>query len=169
MLFSRTTYREMEDSAAPLEVCVELQGSLEVSVLIDIEFQTDTATSQDFTNFNSVTGFTFNAGSVTTQCLQLVIEEDGVLENEEVFRIILSSPDEEVDIEDGVVEVTILDTSELIVGFESTSEAITEGGSLSICISIFSGRLANEFVLPLVIDIASGQGIVCFMHNYNIA
>lgn len=149
----------MEDSVAPLVVCIELQGSLEVSVLVDIEFQTDTATSQDFTNSDSVNGFTFNAGSENSRCFQVIIEEDELLENEEFFRIILSSPDEEVDIEDGIVEVTILDTSELVVGFESTSDSISEGGSLSICIRIFSGRLADEFVLPLKVDLSSGQGI----------
>ena len=158
-LFTQAMYREMEDSVVPLLVCVELQGSLEVSVQVDIEFQTDTATSQDFTNVDNITGFIFNAGSVNSQCFQVIIEEDELLENEEFFQISLSSPDEEVDIHDGVVEVTILDTSELFIGFESTADSISEGGSLSICIRIFSGRLANGFVLPLKVDLPSGQGI----------
>lgn len=155
--FAGSTFTVTEGSLELTEVCVELQGDLGISITVNINFAEDTASFQDFTNMN--TNFTFSSTSSNPQCLELDIISDDLLESEERFNIELSSPDSGVvEIVGGNAEVIVLDSSELVVGFVSPNGTVTEGGMFSACVRIFSGGLAEQFILPLTIEVSAGQG-----------
>lgn len=138
-------------------MCVQLTGQLEIPITAAISFEENTATSQDHSNTNR--NLTFDSGSSNPQCFLLVIVDDGLLESEEVFGITLSSPDSEVDIVNGSALVTILDSSELTVGFTSATGTVTEGEVFLACVDITAGQLAELFSLVLLVEASTGQGI----------
>lgn len=145
-----------ESDSAPPDVCVQLLGTLAISVTISIQVLEGSATLQDFTIRD--TNFTSDADSPNPQCFQLGINEDGLLEDDEVFSVMLSSPDDVVDIDIGSLEVTVQDSSELEVGFVSPNDSVAEGGMFMACVEIVSGQLAQLFVLPLSVQPVDGQG-----------
>ncbi len=155
-MFAQTSYTVLENAATPSEVCVELQGELDIPVTMNVGFQEETATSDDFSNIDLT--YTFIGRSPNAQCFQLIINEEDILENDEIFTLSLTSSDDFVDILNENVEVHIQDTSEILVGFESDAYTVTEGNTLSACARIFSGRLAEQLSLPLTISSVSGQG-----------
>ena len=155
--FSQTTLTVME-TTPPVTMCVQLTGELEIAITAAVSFEDNSATSDDHGNTNIT--FTFTSGSSDPQCLQLTLIEDGLLENEELFTISLSSPDIEVDVVNGSVVVTLQDSSELSVGFQSAPDVITEGEVLMACVNISSGQLAGSFSLALRVEVSTGQGTV---------
>ena len=72
----------------------------------------------------------------------------------------LTSPDAVVEIVVASAEVTIRDSSVLDVGFANATGRVVEGDSLMACVKILSGRLAEDFLLPLSIQVVAGQGNV---------
>ena len=156
MTFSQSALSVSESDSAPPDVCVQLLGTLERSVSVSIQVMQESATLQDFTIRD--TTFTFDAESPNPQCFQLGVSEDGLLEDDELFSMLLSSPDDVVDIGIGTLEVTILDSSELVTGFVSPTDSVTEGGLFMACVEIVSGELAQLFALPLSVQPTDGQG-----------
>lgn len=150
----------METASLPAVVCIVLQGSLGIPVSVNVDFLEGSATFQDFSNRD--TSLTFEAGSVGPQCIELDILVDGLLENEEQFSISLSSPNEVVDIVNGSLQVTVQDSTELEVGFVSPDGTVTEGETFMACVRIVSGQLAEQFVLPLSVEVSEGQGKLLF-------
>ena len=136
-------------------------------VTINTSFSEGTATSADYSNTD--TSVTFSGGSSNTQCQVLSIVEDELLENDEVFTITLSSTDSAVYFGNATTIVTIQDSTQLLVGFVNTTGSVTEGGSYSACVSIFSGQLSNEVALTLNVQAASGQGMCLHTHIEELA
>ena len=162
VIFYLTSYTVLEIAIEPVEYCLELYGvlDLEIPVAVNVSFLEGSATSSDFSNtditytFSPIFHLTFSGG----QCFPLNITEDNVLEDDEVFIISLSSPNQNVDFTNGSVEVTIQDSSVLYLGFENASYVVTEGHNITICVEIFYGSLAEQFTLPLNISPLSGEG-----------
>ena len=154
--FSQSALSVSESDSAPPDVCIQLLGTLERSVSVSIQVMQESATLQDFTIRD--TTFTFDAESPNPQCFQLGVSEDGLLEDDELFSMLLSSPDDVVDIGIGTLEVTILDLSELVTGFVSPTDSVSEGGVFMACVEIVSGELAQLFVLPMSVQPTDGQG-----------
>ena len=145
------------ENGPSMDLCVELQGLLGRTIAVNIEFLEQSASFQDFTNRD--TTINFNAGDIALICIQLGASMDDILENDEVFSARLSSLDNSVDIVNGSIEVTIRDSSEVVVGFDSPSESVVEGSTFSVCVRIFSGRLAEQIELPLIIVPEDGAGM----------
>ncbi len=154
--FSEPAYTVLEDDPAPVEVCVVLLGELGISVTVDLEFTEDTATLADFSNTDM--SLLFSNTSTNSQCFELNITVDDLLENDEVFNIALSSLDDVVEIVTRNIEVIVQDTSQLVVGFETPTGSVVEGGMFSACVRIVNGQLSDEFVLPLRVQSLVGQG-----------
>ncbi len=142
-MFAQATYTIFEGDPEEINVCVELIGELGREITVDIDFEEDTATFEDFSNRDQTITFN-NVRSITVQCLQLQTIQDDLYEDNEVFHISLSSPDNVVDVLNSNVEVTIEDSSELVIGFENSAYTVTEGATLEACVMIFSGSLAQQ-------------------------
>ena len=145
--FNESTYTVTEGTLTPTQVCVELTGELGISVTINVDFTEDTASSQDFSHTDLT--LTFDGSTSSSQCFELNITIDTLLEEDETFNIQLSSPDDVVDIVGETSTVTILDSTELLVGFVTPNRTVAEGGTFLACVMIFSGQLAPGFTLPL--------------------
>jgi hypothetical protein len=150
-------YTIMENDPTPTSLCVELSGELEIFVIASLSFIENTANNGDYANMNLT--ITFDSASSDSRCFPLVISEDGLLENDELFSISLSSADSKVDVENGSAQVTVLDSSELEVGFESALGIVTEGEVFMACVNITAGQLAEQFTLILSVQSLSGQGM----------
>lgn len=156
-MFSQQIFTILENSPDPTNdmVCVELIGELDVSIDVSVRFEEDSATTEDFSNTDRI--FTFDSGSERSQCFPLETIEDSLFENDEVYRISLSSASDVVDVISNTVEVTIQDSSELIVGFEMSGYNVTEGDTLLACVRILSGGLAEQVALTLNVMPSGGQ------------
>ena len=161
VMFTQTSYLILENSLEELSVCVQLLGELELSIRIDISVNEGTATTDDYSTANTVFSFTFDAGLANMQCLEVVIMEDSLLENDESFSLVLSSQvDDVVNIVNGTALVTIQDSSELVIGFENITYNVTEGNELEFCVVTLIGSLDVQFSLPLNIIVLNGQGML---------
>ena len=67
-------------------------------------------TATDFVLLNESTLIVFESGFTNnTQCVDIVIVNDAILESSEFFNVILSSSDPDVVIENGVASIVIVD------------------------------------------------------------
>ena len=157
-MFNQMSFSVLENDLSPLQVCVQVQGDLAIPVAISVESQEGTAIApEDFAGADQ--NFVFNGLSpVEPQCFMVNIVDEDLLELDEDFALTLSSPNEIVDIVNGVASVTIQDSSELTIGFESVEDDVTEGGMVMVCVSIGSGRLAEQVSVPVSITPLSGEG-----------
>lgn len=155
-VFTQTSYTVMESDTTQAEVSLEVRGGIARPVTMNVNFLGQTATQlEDFSNTNETLIFT--EGSLNQVSFLVSIVQEDLLENDESFIITLTSTDNAVDIVNGTVEVTILDTSVLSVGFQNTEDLVTEGETLLACVQVFSGRLAEEISLPLTVSSLSGN------------
>lgn len=149
-----TTVRETQGLT---EVCVQLNGTLERSITVNVNFENIDTAAEDFDNTPET--FTFGSGETDEQCFQLLINADNMLENDERFNIVLSSPNNDVvDILNENSQVTIQDSSTLELGFSNVPPSVMEGESFSACVRINRGSLSEQFQLPVNIVSLSVQG-----------
>ena len=144
------------EDQGPVNVCVELLGTLQRSVTMNINLNNIGTTPDDF-SIDQLTVI-FGNGGTNPQCIQLVANPDVLLESDENFSIILSSTDDAVDIVDGTAVVTIQDSSTLRLGFSQVPESVEEGEVFSACVNIIEGSLSGQFQLPISIVSLSGPG-----------
>ena len=156
-MFNQMSFSVLENDLSPLQVCVQVQGDLAIPVAISMKSREGTATApEDFAGADQ--NFVFIGLSPVEQCFMVNIVDEDLLELDEVFALTLSGPDDVVDIVNGVANVTIHDSSELTIGFESVEDDVTEGGMVMVCVSIGSGRLAEQVSVSVSITPLSGQG-----------
>ena len=147
IMFSAPTLTVSEDSNQPT-LCVQHMAIVERQFSVSVAFEDVTTSLEDF-NHTSLE-IVFDADSENIQHFQLISIDD-LLEVDEVFRALLSTADEDVDIVNGILLVTITDSSALEVGFTNSTFTVEEGDSVSVCVAIFSGHLAQGVQLPLII------------------
>lgn len=163
VMSSNLIYINEDNIDQPL-FCVQHQAILEREFVVDISFEDISTTSDDFSNTDME--FIFNSISDNPQCFQFMINTDNVLENNEEFMVVLSTTDENIDIDNRNTRVTILDSSQVVLGFTNTFITVNEGDNFSTCVAIFSGELSQNVQLPLFVVPMNQQGmlIVCTSH-----
>ena len=154
MAFSEVPSVITEDQG-PVNMCIELTGTLLRSVVVNINLNSFGTTPDDFSITQQTILFE-SGGTNPQQCIQLVANPDILLENDESFNIMLSSTDDAVDVVDDTAEVTIQDSSTLRLGFSQVPDFVEEGDMFTACVSIFEGSLSDQFQLPISL---SGPGI----------
>jgi hypothetical protein len=162
-MFNQTFLSVMEEDS--VEVCIDIEGELAITVTLNAVFQ-DGSASAPADYMSTEQAFSFSGMLPNGQCLMVMVAQDDFLEQDEVFMISLSSPNDVVDIVNGIVEVTILDGSELTVGFVSVEDEVLEGETLMSCVRIVNGRLADNFSLLLNIVAALGEGMYVCLQLY---
>ena len=157
-MFTQGAYTILEGMADSNNdmVCVQLDGELARSVEVDVHFEEGSATMGDFSNSDLT--FTFSQSAVM-QCFLLQTSADGLFETDETFRISLSSPSDVIEVSNGVVDVTIQDSSELTVGFVMSAYDVMEGDTLMVCVLVLSGGLADDVSLMVNVVIEDQEGI----------
>ena len=147
----------LSETQGPLDVCVELLGTLERSISVNLDVENIDTTTQDFINTQET--FNFGIRASDEQCFQLVINTDDIIENDERFTIVLSSPMDVVDvISENAPVMIIQDSSMLEVGFSSVRPSVTEGESFLACMRISMGRLSEDFQLPVnIVSLSEGM------------
>ena len=162
MSFNQPSYNVIENDSGLVQACIVLEGDLGIQISVDVAFFDGSATSQDYNaNENRPIQTTFGPQETDPQCFSLDITSDNLLESAEVFTMQLSSSNDAVEIGTPSVEVIILDSSEVLVGFVNTTEVITEGDSLLVCVGIITGELTQSVSLDLGIQLIADQGESC--------
>lgn len=155
-MFSEPTLIAVEGSNQSA-LCVQHLAVLERQFSVSITFEDVSTTLDDFSHQDLE--IVFDSDSETTQCIRLMISIDDLIETDEEFIAMLSTTDEDIDIVNGTTQITISDSSTMVVGFRNTTLTVDEGDDVSVCVAIFSGRLAPEVQLPLVIVSINAEGI----------
>ena len=157
-MFQELTLTVFESSNQSTMLCVQHQAVLERQFSLNISFEDISTTIQDFVHTISV--IEFNSESENTLCTPLTINTDDLLEIDEEFVAVLSTTDQDIDIVNGTVQMTIVDSSTLEVGFTNVSHTVTEGEVFLVCVAIFSGSLTQEVLVPLLVVTQDAQGIM---------
>lgn len=148
------------EGQGPIEVCVELLGMLERAVTVNVEVQDINTTRLDFNNTEEGEGaLVFGNGTASEQCFQLLISADNIIENDESFSLVLSSPIDAVEvITESAPVIIIQDSSTLEVGFSTVPTSVIEGESFMACARINMGGLSEGFQLPVnVVSLSQGS------------
>ena len=157
--FDQTSYTVVENSTTPTRVCILLNGALERSVQVNVNFVDINTTADDHSNTEII--LSFDSQSENPQCFELSINSDDVFENTEVFSIQLSTLDDVINIPNDIAEVIISDSSLITIGFTNETLPASEGEMVRVCVAVFGGSLSELVTLSLtVIPPLERQGIV---------
>ena len=156
--FAEPIYTVAESNSESVQICIRLLGSLRRAIFINVEFVDINTTSVDYSN--TATTIVFQSGSPNPACFVFSANNDSVFENDEMLSIVLSTVDNGVNIPVNTALVTVTDSSMISVGFTSLSQTVEEGGSVPVCVGIFSGSLAEQVTLLLRVTPLEGQGNV---------
>ena len=157
MRFTATSPMVVEGLPEQL-LCVQHEAVLEREFTVNITFQDNTTSPEDFDH--TPLAITFDPDSNLTQCVELVINFDDILESDEVFLALLTTADTDVQVMDGTAVVTVIDSSVLVVGFTAATFTLTEGEATSdrVCVAILNGELAPGEQLLISVELSDPQG-----------
>jgi len=146
--FNDTTYNVTEGGNVSVSVSVQ-SGTLARDVVVTLQTMNGTATApSDYTAVSS--DLTFNAGTLT-QTVEISTTDDTVLEMSESITVSLSQTpvDTAVTLDPLYATINIQDNTSVTIGFNDTTYNVTEGGSVSVSVSVQSGTLAREVIVTL--------------------
>ena len=147
--FNQTSYTVVENSATPIRVCILLNGTLERSVQVNVNFVDINTTADDHSNTEII--LSFDSQSENLQCFELSINSDDIFENTEVFSIQLSTLEDVINIPNDIAEVIISDSSLITIGFTNETLPASEGDTVRVCVAVFSGSLSELVTLSLTV------------------
>ena len=126
-----------------IEVCAAIvSGTLERRLSLRLTTQDDSATSP--ADFSSVSvDVTFDE-STSRACVDVPIEDDQIVENEEVFRVMVGGDDPDVVFDPPSSTVSIIDNDRVVIGFEMESYQGEEGGVVEVCAIVLEGELERS-------------------------
>ena len=116
---------------------------------------------QDFTTVSQ--SLTFSPQALT-QCIQVVILQDNISENPEIFNVLISSDDPDVKLSSPSTSVTITDDDSVTIGLEMETYLVREDqGSVELCAVVSNGELDREAVVTLATSDQSAEGNLLFV------
>lgn len=154
MEFERSEYIVTETEGA-IEVCVRLNGVIEISVAIDLTLMTGgNAALTDFMFIPATLTFTPTSG--TSLCHSVAVVADSIIEGDETFLLAIST---EMRIPGVVLSpmgavITIEDSSQTNVTLVNSRITLGEGESDLLC---FSADLERSLTIEIDIDSTGGM------------
>lgn len=154
MTFNQPLYTAFEGEL--ISICLRLEGitSNEVQVLLSLAFINTEASLNDY----SIPGMSvlFSPGSLL-ECIEVLPNVDDLFERDETFFVEINSANDSITTSNNRSQVVIIDLSNITLGFNSTSQSVTEGEAFSVCIVILNGIIEGPR-LPLFLTPSSEQG-----------
>lgn len=149
-----TTNFTATEAEQSVEICVVIEnGILGRNVDFTLSTSTDSATEQDFTPQNVTLSFT---PSSSRECINILVIDDGIVEDTEEFVVSLGSGDSAVDVALGVLSVPILDSSSVLLRFMQDEYRLAENESVTVCVVLEGQNDRNVMVFVEATNSSTG-------------
>ena len=150
------SYTVNEDNGSVMVCAAIVNGTLERTLTFRLTTQDDSATSP--ADFSSVSAdLTFDE-STSRACVDIPIEDDQIVENPEVFRVVVDGDDPDVVFDPPSSTVTIIDSDNVVIGFEMERYQGDEGDEVEVCALLMNGTLERALLVGVLTEDLSAIG-----------
>ena len=150
------SYTVNEDNGSVMVCAAIVSGTLERTLTFRLTTQDDSATSP--ADFSSVSAeLTFDE-STSRACADIPIEDDQIVENPEVFRVVVDGDDPDVVFDPPSSTVTIIDNDNVVIGFEMERYQGDEGSEVEVCALLMNGTLERALLVGVLTEDLSAIG-----------
>ena len=133
-----------EDEGGVLVCAIVDSGILERAVMFTLSTQDESATSTSPRDFSATTMELTLDQDVSTACANISIEDDSVVEDLEIFQVMIGGDDSSVNfLAPTSATVTIVDNDMATIGFEMDHYRGEEGQTVEVCV-VVKGDVALE-------------------------
>ena len=91
-------------------------------------------------------------------CTNIPIVDDSVVELTEMFGVMLTTSEPDVDLQDTSAIVDIIDNDRAVIGFEMEEYQGEEGEMVEVCAVLMNGTLERSLIIELFTGDISAQG-----------
>ena len=91
-------------------------------------------------------------------CTNIPIMDDSVVELTEMFGVMLTTSEPDVDLQDTSAIVDIIDNDRAVIGFEMEQYQGEEGEMVEVCAVLMNGTLERSLIIELFTGDISAQG-----------
>ena len=91
-------------------------------------------------------------------CTNIPIVDDSVVELTEMFGVMLTTSEPDVDLQDTSAIVDIIDNDRAVIGFEMEQYQGEEGEMVEVCAVLMNGTLERSLIIELFTGDISAQG-----------
>ena len=150
------SYTVNEGDGSVMVCAAIVSGTLERTLTFRLTTQDDSATSP--ADFSSVSAdLTFDE-STSRACVDIPIVDDQIVENPEVFRVVVDGDDPDVVFDPPSSTVTIIDNDNVVIGFEMERYQGDEGSEVEVCAIVMDGVLERSALVAVATSDISAQG-----------
>ena len=100
----------------------------------------------------------FNSDTVRA-CTNIPVMDDSVVELTEMFGVILTTSEPDVDVQDPSALVDIIDNDRVLIGFEMEQYQGEEGRMVEVCAVLMNGTLERSLIVEIFTGDISAQGL----------
>jgi UDP-glucose 6-dehydrogenase len=111
---------------------------------------------EDYNHLNTVLVFNSDTSRV---CSNIPVIDDSVVEMTEMFGVMLTSSEPDVDLQDSSAVVDIIDNDRVVIGFEMEQYQGEEGGMVEVCAVLTNGTLERSLIIEIFTGDISAQGL----------
>ena len=128
-----------------IEVCARQTSGATIGRRVNVILSTEDgkATSVVPRDFTAVSLPLRIETSQSKACMNVTIDDDSIVEDEESFKVVVSSTDQNVDVGLSTTTVTILDNDKATIGIEMNQYHGDEGQMTTVCAAL-NGNVALE-------------------------
>ncbi len=92
-------------------------------------------------------------------CSNIPVIDDSVVEITEMFGVMLTSSEPDVDLQDPSAVVDIIDNDRVVIGFEMERYQGNEGEMVEVCAALANGTLKRSLIVEIFTGDISAQGL----------
>ena len=100
----------------------------------------------------------FNSDTLRA-CTNIPVINDSVVELTEMFGVMLTTTELDVDFQDSSAAVDIIDNDRVVIGFEMEQYQGDEGAVVEVCAALLNGALERSLILELSTGDISALGL----------
>ena len=99
-------------------------------------------------------------------CTNIPIVDDSVVELTEMFGVMLTTSEPDVDLQDTSAIVDIIDNDRAVIGFEMEQYQGEEGEMVEVCAVIRNGSLETDVLVQIFTEDLSAKGSISAALNF---
>ena len=100
----------------------------------------------------------FDSNTART-CTNIPVVDDSVVELTEMFGVILTTSEPDVDVQEPSALVDIIDNDRVVIGFEMEQYQGEEGRMVEVCAVLMNGTLERSLIVEILTEDISAQGL----------
>ena len=107
----------------------------------------------------------FNSDTLRA-CTNIPVVDDSIVELTEMFAVILTTSEPDVDLQDASAPVDIIDNDRVVIGFEMEQYQGEEGGMVEVCAVLMNGTLERSLIVEVFTRDISARGLLlCYSYG----